>query len=317
MADPISIGIDISKDELAIAVHPEGRTWTSATAADAIEPLIEQLSALQPQVIVVEATAGYELPVVSACASAGLPITVVNPRQVRAFAQAIGRTAKTDAIDAALLALFGARVQPEVRALPDAETRALAALIARRRQLLEMLGAEQRRLAQAVTTAVRRDLRTHIRWLERRLDDVDDEIRGAVERSPVWRVQEDLLRSVPGIGPIVARTLLAELPELGRLDRRAIAALVGVAPFNRDSGQWRGRRVIWGGRRSIRAALYMAALVASRRNRPLARFYQRLRSHGKPAKVALVAVMRKLLTTLNAMVKHQARWSDPTAAPLT
>lgn len=318
MADLIAVGIDVSKDTLVIAVHPEGRTWTSATTADAIEQLVEQVRAVAPQVIVVEATAGYELAVVSACASAGLPITVVNPRQVRAFAQAIGRTAKTDAIDATLLALFGARVQPEVRPLPDADTRALAALIGRRRQLLEMLGAEQRRLAQAPPTGpVTRNLRTHIRWLERQVSEVDDDIGGAVQRSPVWRVQEDLLRSVPGIGPIVARTLLAELPELGQLDRRAIAALVGVAPFNRDSGHWRGRRMIWGGRRSIRAVLYMAALVASRRNRPLARFYQRLRSHGKPAKVALVAVMRKLLTTLNAIVKHQARWSDPAVAPLT
>jgi transposase len=318
MAERISVGIDVSKTELVIAVHPESRMWTCATTADAIEQLVEQLRGVAPEVIVAEATGGYEFAVVSACASAGLPITVVNPRQVRAFAQAIGRTAKTDAIDATLLALFGARVQPEVRPLPDAETRALAALISRRRQLLEMLGAEQRRLAQAPPTGpVTRNLRTHIRWLERQVGEVDDEIGGAVQRSPVWRVQEDLLRSVPGIGPIVARTLLAELPELGQLDRRTIAALVGVAPFNRDSGQWRGRRMIWGGRRSIRAVLYMAALVATRRNRPLAAFYQRLRSQGKPAKVALVAVMRKLLTTLNAMVKHQAKWSDPTVAPLT
>jgi len=313
MADPLFVGIDVSKAELAIAVEPTAEAWTSATSTDALEPLVQRLTALHPRLIVVEATAGYELPIVSACAAAGLPIAVVNPRQVRAFAQAIGRTAKTDAIDAALLARFAARVQPEVRPLPDADTQALAALVGRRRQLLDMLGAEQRRLAQATTSAVRRDLRNHIRWLERRVADVDDDITGAVQRSPVWRVQEDLLRTVPGIGPIVARTLLAELPELGRLDRRTIAALVGVAPFNRDSGQWRGRRMIWGGRRSIRAALYMAALVASRRNPPLARFYQRLRDHGKPAKVALVAVMRKLLTILNAMMKHQTPWSDGTA----
>lgn len=312
MANPIFIGIDVSKAELAIAIEPSAEAWLSSTDPDALEALVQRLTPLQPQLIVVEATGGYELPLVSACAAAGLPIAVVNPRQVRAFAQAIGRTAKTDAIDAALLALFAARVQPEVRPVPDAATQALAALIGRRRQLLEMLGAEQRRLAQATTAAVRRDLRHHIRWLERRLADVNDEITRAVQRSPVWRVQEDLLRTVPGIGPIVARTLLAELPELGRLDRRTIAALVGVAPFNRDSGQWRGRRMIWGGRRSIRAALYMAALVASRRNPPLARFYQRLRDHGKPAKVALVAVMRKLLTILNAMMKHQSSWSDQT-----
>lgn len=314
MAEPIFIGIDVSKAELVTSVYPTEQTWTSATTADAIEQLVATLTTLHPHLIVVEATAGYELPVVSACAAVGLPVAVVNPRQVRAFAQAIGRTAKTDAIDAALLALFGARVQPEARPLPDAATHALAALVSRRRQLIDMLGAEQRRLAQATTGAVRRDLRNHIRWLERRLAEVDDDIGGAVQRSPIWRAQEDLLRSVPGIGPIVARTLLAELPELGRLDRRAIAALVGVAPFNRDSGQWRGRRMIWGGRRSIRAVLYMAALVASRRNPALARFYQRLRKLGKPAKVALVAVMRKLLTILNAMVKHQSSWSDDTVA---
>lgn len=314
MAEPTFIGIDVSKAELVVSVYPSGHTWTSATTTAAIEQLVTTVTPLQPRLIVVEATAGYEFPVVSACAAVGLPIAVVNPRQVRAFAQAIGRTAKTDAIDAALLALFGARVQPEVRPLPDEATQALAALVSRRRQLIDMLGAERRRLAQATTGAVRRDLRNHIRWLERRLADVDDEIGGTVQRSPVWRAQEDLLRSVPGIGPIVARTLLAELPELGRLDRRTIAALVGVAPFNRDSGQWRGRRMIWGGRRSIRAALYMAALVASRRNPALARFYQHLRSLGKPAKVALVAVMRKLLTILNAMVKHQSSWTDHTAA---
>jgi transposase len=186
-------------------------------------------------------------------------------------------------------------------------------LVSRRRQLLEMLGAERCRLEQASPTGpITRDLRNHIRWLERRVSDVDDEIGGAIQRSPVWRVHEDLLRSVPGIGPTVARTLLGELPELGRLDRRAIAALVGVAPFNRDSGQWRGRRMIWGGRASVRAALYMAALVGTRHNPILKRFYQRLRAAGKPPKVALVAVMRKLLTIVNAMLAHQSRWQNQT-----
>jgi transposase len=304
MPEALVVGIDVSKAELVIAIHPTGETWTSAQTPATIEALVQRLRLLAPQVLVVEATGGYELPIVSACAAEGLPVAVVNPRQVRAFAQAIGQTAKTDAIDAVLLARFGAQVQPEVRPIPDAATQALAALVTRRRQILEMLGAEQRRLAQATTTAVRRDLRTHIRWLERRLADVDTDLRGTVQRSPIWRVQEDLLRSVPGIGPIVACTLLAELPELGRLDRRAIAALVGVAPFNRDSGRWRGRRMIWGGRRSVRAALYMAALVAARRNRPLALFYQRLRAAGKPPKVALVAAMRKLLLILNAIARQ-------------
>ena len=312
MEPAVVIGIDVSKAGLVLAVHPSGDSWTSETTAAAIEAQVGRLRELGPHLIVIEATAGYELPIAAACAGAGLPVAIVNPRQVRAFAQAIGRTAKTDAIDAHVLALFGARVQPAPRAVADADTQALASLIARRRQLLEMLIAERHRLAQAPATGpVARDLRNHIRWLERRVGDVDDEIGGAIQRSAVWRVQEDLLRTVPGIGPTVARTLLAELPELGQLDRRAIAALVGVAPFNRDSGQWRGRRMIWGGRRSVRAALYMAALVASRHHPGLREFYQRLRAAGKPAKVALVAVMRKLLTTLNAMMKHQQPWRHP------
>lgn len=312
--DAVVIGIDVSKRELVLAVHPSGDSWTSPTTPEAIETLMPQLTALTPVLLVVEATAGYEAAFVAACVAAALPIAVVNPRQVRAFARAIGRTAKTDAIDAAVLALFGARIQPTPRALPDAETRALAGLVARRRQLLEMLAAEQHRLTHVSTGPIARDLRNHIRWLERRVADVDGDIGGAIERSPVWRVHEDLLRSVPGIGPTTARTLLAELPELGRLDRRAIAALVGVAPFNRDSGQWRGRRAIWGGRTAVRNTLYMAALVASRHNALLRIFYQRLRAAGKPAKVALVAVMRKLLTIVNAMMKDERRWNPEAAS---
>ena len=313
--DQTVIGIDVSKADLVIAVHPSGETWTSATTAIAMETLVTRVCDLRPQLIVMEATAGYELPLAAACSAAQLPIVIVNPRQVRAFAQAIGRTAKTDVIDAAVLALFGARVQPAPRPLADAATRALAGLIARRRQLLEMLGAERRRLEQAPPTGpITRDLRNHIRWLERRVADVDDEIGTAIQHSAVWRVQEDLLRSVPGIGPITARTLLAELPELGRLDRRAIAALVGVAPFNCDSGQFRGQRRIWGGRASVRASLYMAALVAARHNPVLAPFYRRLRHAGKRPKVALVAVMRRLLTMLNAILKHQCRWNPKVAS---
>jgi transposase len=308
MDETRSIGIDVSKDEVVIAVHPTGETWSSPTTPGALDTLVTRVAQVQPTVIVVEATGGYEGPVVAACAASGLPVAVVNPRHVRAFAQALGRTAKTDAIDAQVLAQFGARVQPVVRPLPDAATQALAALVARRRQLLEMLGAERQRLAQATMRPVQRDLRQHIRWLERRVKDVDGEITTAIEASPVWRVREDLLRSVPGVGPVVARTLLAELPELGQLDRRQIAALVGVAPFNRDSGQWRGRRSIWGGRASVRATLYMAGLVGARHNVVLRAFYQRLRAAGKPPKVALVAVMRKLLTLLNAMVRDTQPW---------
>ena len=309
MADDVAVGIDVSKAELTVAVQPSGDQWTTDGSPAACEALVERLSRLAPRVVVIEATGGYERAVVAAAAAAGLPVAVVNPRQVRAFAQALGRTAKTDAIDATVLALFGARVQPAVRPVADAETQILAALVARRRQLLEMLHAERQRLDHATTTAVRRDVRQHVRWLERRVADVDDDIGGAIERSPVWRVHEDLLRSVPGVGPIVARTLLADLPELGALNRRAIAALVGVAPFNRDSGRWRGQRRIAGGRATVRATLYMAALVATRHNPILRAFYARLRAAGKPAKVALVAVMRKLLTILNAMLRHQTRWA--------
>ena len=313
--DQVVIGIDVSKAELAVAVHPSGERWTSETTPAAIDVLVMRLQSHGPALVVMEATAGYELPLAAACAAAQLPVAIVNPRQVRAFAQAIGRTAKTDAIDASVLALFGARVQPPPRAIADAETQALGALITRRRQLLEMLGAERRRLHQAPPTGpITRDLRNHIRWLERRLGDVDADIATAIQQSAVWRVHENLLRTVPGIGPTTARTLIAELPELGCLDRRAIAALVGVAPFNCDSGEHRGHRHIWGGRGSVRASLYMAALVASHRNPVLAAFYQRLRGGGKPAKVALVAVMRKLLTILNTMIKHQSRWNPKAAS---
>ena len=313
--DRMSVGIDVSKAALVIAVQPSGESWTSDTTPAAIETLVARLHALVPTIVVVEATGGYERALVAACAAAGLPMAVVNPRQVRAFAQALGRTAKTDAVDAAVLADFGARVQPAARAIADAETRALALLVTRRRQLLEMLGMEQRRLQQAPPTGrITRDLRNHIRWLERRIDDVDDELGTAIQASPIWRVQDDLLQSVPGVGPTTARTLLAELPELGRLDRRAIAALVGVAPFNCDSGQHRGQRRIWGGRASVRTSVYMAALSAARCNPVLRTFYQRLRQAGKPAKVALVATMRKLLTILNAMMKRQCRWNSEVAS---
>ena len=308
------IGIDVSKADVSIAVH-SGDTWTCPTTSVALDALATRLGARQPALVVMEATGGYEAPVAAALTTAGLAVAIVNPRQVRAFAQAIGQTAKTDAIDAQLLALFAARVRPAARALPDAATQHLASLVARRRQLLDMLGAEQRRLAQAAPSgAVTRNLRTHIRWLERQVQHLDTDLGHAVQHSPVWRVHEDLLRSVPGVGPTTARTLLAELPELGTLDRRAIAALVGVAPFNRDSGRWRGQRHIAGGRASVRASIYMAALSASRFNPVLRHFYHRLLAAGKPKKVALVALMRKLLTIVNAMCRDQQAWKPPLPA---
>lgn len=315
--DQVSVGIDVSKATFVVAVAPTGEHWTTDTTPAGIDALVVQLQALTPAIIVVEATGGYERALVAACAAVHLPVAVINPRQVRAFAQALGHTAKTDTIDADVLATFGARVQPAPRPIPDAATQALAALVVRRRQLIEMLGMERRRLEQAPPTGrITRDLRTHIRWLERRVSDVDDEIGTAIQASPVWRVHEDLLRSVPGVGPITARTLLAELPELGTLDRRAIAALVGVAPMNCDSGQYRGQRHIWGGRAAVRATLYMAAVSAARHNARLAPFYHRLRAAGKPAKVALVAIMRKLLTIMNALLKQQTPWNADIAAPI-
>lgn len=313
--DGISIGMDVSKTTVVIAAQPPGDEWTSELTPSGIDAVVARLVAIAPAIVVVEATGGYERALVAQCAAAGLPVAVVNPRQVRAFAQALGRTAKTDAIDAELLAAFGARVQPVARPIADLATQALAALVARRRQLIEMIGMERRRLEHAPPTGkITRELRHHIRWLERRVEDIDDELGAAIEASPVWRVHEDLLRSVPGIGPTTARTLLAELPELGRLERRAIAALVGLAPFNCDSGQHRGQRHIWGGRASVRTALYMATLAATRHNPTLAAFYRRLRTKGKPAKVALVATMRKLLTILNALIKHHVSWNPQVAS---
>jgi transposase len=313
-----SVGIDVSKRELVIAVHPTHARWTSETTAPALRAVVERLRALTPRIIVVEATGGYERALVAALAVADLPVAVVNPRQARAFAQAMGRTAKTDAIDAAVLAAFGARLDLEARPVADAATQALAALVARRRQLVEMISMERARLEHAPPTGpITRELRRPIRWLERRVADVDGDIGTSLAAHPTWRVQEDLLRSVPGIGPTTARTLLAELPDLGRLDRRRIAALVGVAPVNCDSGAWPGQRHIWGGRAAVRATVYMAALTATRHNAILRVFYQRLRDAGKPAKVALVATMRKLLTIVNAMMKHQARWNAGVARSAT
>lgn len=308
MESAVYVGLDVSKAHLDVAVHPSEEAFRVSHDEAGIAALVTRVRALTPTLIVLEATGGYETAVVSAVSLAGLAVVVVNPRQVRDFARAVGRLAKTDRIDAHVLALFAARVQPTVRPLPDATQQALSALIARRRQLLEMLTAERNRLPLA-RGAVRHDLRQHIRWLERRVQDTDGQLTQCLQESPVWRTREDLLRSVPGIGPITARTLIADLPELGHLSRRQIAALVGCAPFNCDSGQRRGRRTTWGGRAHIRAPLYLAALSATRCNPAIRVFYQRLRTDGKPVKVALVAAMRKLITILNAMLKHQQPWS--------
>jgi transposase len=306
------VGIDVAKAELVLAVRPSGESWTVANDDAGVRAVVQELVTRGPSLIVVEATGGYEIACVAACAAAELPVVVVNPRQVRDFAKATGQLAKTDRIDAGVLAMFADRIRPTLRPLPDPDTRALEALLTRRRQLGEMLQAERNRLSQALGRGQRpvtKSLRKHIAYLERELTIADTDLGEAIRQSPVWREQDELLQSVPGIGPTVARTLLAELPELGHLDRRAIAKLVGVAPMNRDSGTWRGRRTIHGGRASVRAVVYMAALVAARRNVVIRSFYQRLLAAGKSKKLALVACMRKLLTILNTMLRTHTRWN--------
>ena len=303
------VGIDVSKAQLDIAVYPSSECDSVSNDAAGIKELVKRLTGLQPALIVMEATGGWERSVLRALASAELAVVAINPRQVRDFAKATGQLAKTDRIDAMILSRFAQAVRPDVRPLPDQVTLELRALVARRRQITEMIVAETNRLSSASKT-LRKRIETHIRWLEKELARADLDLDQAIRQSPIWCENQEILRTVPGVGPIVSRTLLAELPELGVLNRREIAALVGVAPFNRDSGQLKGRRTIWGGRASVRAALYMAALVASRRNAVIRTLYQRLCNAGKARKVALVACMRKLLTILNAMIKHKTRWSD-------
>ena len=312
-AAPRSIGIDVAKAHLDVAVRPTGERWRTEHSEAGLAELVSRLHALAPTRVVLEATGGLELPAVAALAAVGLPVVVVNPRQVRDFAKAIGQLAKTDTLDAQLLARFAEVVQPTPRPLPDAETQALAALLARRRQVVAMLTAEQQRLGSA-RPPVRERIQAHIAWLGEELSALDAEVRGAVQASALWREREELLRSAPGIGPVVAATLLAQLPELGALDRKQIAALVGVAPISRDSGKLRGKRVVWGGRGGVRAALYMATLVAARHNPVIRAFYQRLLAAGKPKKVALTACMHKLLIILNAMLRHRTPWRHPARA---
>ena len=268
---------------------------------------------MSPALVVLEASGGLELPLVAALAAAELPVVVVNPRQVRDFARATGTLAKTDALDAAVLAHFADAVRPSVRPLRDAETQALNSLTARRHQVMTMLVSEKNRLGTAIS-AVRPRIEAHVTWLEQELDDLDHGLRETLRQSPVWREKDDLLRTVPGVGEQLSLTLLAHLPELGALNRREIAALVGVAPFNRDSGTLRGTRTVWGGRARVRAALYMGALVASRHNPVIRDFYQRLVASGKPKKMALVACMRKLLVILNSILRHGSPWRDMTPA---
>ncbi len=307
----IYVGIDVAKAQVDVAVRPTGQRWVVSFDETGVGELVSQMEDLSPALVLLEASGGLELPLVAALAAAALPVVVVNPRQVRDFARATGTLAKTDALDAAVLAHFAEAVRPPVRPLRDAETQALNALAARRHQVMIMLVSEKNRLSSA-TIAVRPRIEAHIAWLERELDDLDEGLRQTLRQSPVWREKEDLLRTVPGVGEQLSLTLLAYLPELGTLDRRKIAALVGVAPFNRDSGTLRGKRTVWGGRARIRAVLYMGALVASRHNPVIRDFYQRLLAAGKPKKLALIACMRKLLVILNSMLKHGSPWRDLT-----
>ena len=307
-AAPSFVGIDVSKHRLDVHVRPSGQTLTAARDSTGLQQLVGSLRKLAPALIVLEATGGFEITVAAALASAGLPLAVVNPRQIRDFARATGRLAKTDALDAQVIALFAERIRPEPRPLADADSQNLAELIARRRQVVEMIGMETNRLYQVRNARVQRMLRTTVNTLTAQLAELDRDIDDTIKRSPVWRAADNLLTSVPGIGDVTAHTLIADLPELGQLDRRRLAALVGVAPINRDSGQMRGKRTIAGGRSDVRNALYMATLSAIRWNPIISQHYKSLVERGRPKKVALVACMRRLLGILNAIMRTNTPW---------
>ncbi|MBM3413304.1 MAG: IS110 family transposase [Bacteroidetes bacterium] len=305
--EQIFVGIDVAKDRLDVHLRPSDEAFAVARDGEGLECLVGRLMAQAPALVVLEATGGYEQVVAAALAGAGLPVVVVNPRQVRDFARATGVLAKTDRLDALAIARFAEAVKPEIRPLPDEAARDLAETVARRRQVVEMIVAESNRRRTANRRIAKR-IDAHLTTLQAELTEIETELDESIRGMPFWRETENLLTSVPGIGPATARTLIAELPELGALDRKKIAALVGVAPLNRDSGTLRGRRAVWGGRAPVRAALYMAALSATRHNPILKTFYRRLRDAGKPPKVALVALMRKLLVILNAILRDKNPW---------
>lgn len=307
VACAVYVGIDVAKESLDVAVRPTGQVWRAAQDEVGIADTVRRLQGLKPALVVLEATGGCELAVAAALRVAGLAVAVVNPRQVRDFARSTGKLAKTDRLDAQVLALFAERIQPTAQPTPDPQREALDHLVTRRRQLMEMLTAEKNRLHRA-RGPVRQSVQDMIDSLKRAVAEIDAQLQQALEASPEWRQRRDLLQSVKGVGPILTLTLVAEMPELGTLDRKEIGALVGVAPLNRDSGTFRGHRTIWGGRATVRGALYMAALVATRYNPVIRTFYQRLLAAGKAKKVALTACMHKLLIILNAMVKHGTPW---------
>jgi len=306
----ITVGIDVSKDRLDIAVRPSGEAFVVERNGAGLEQLAERLRKLSPHLVALEASGGFETIAAAALAAAALPVVVVNPAQIRAFAKAIGQRAKTDPIDAAVIAHFAEATRPEPRPLPDAATQLLGDLVARRRQIVEMIGAERQRERRLTSPHLRKSIARLVKALEKELASVDAEIDDSVRGSPAWRTKEDLLASVPGVGPTIARTLIAELPELGQLGRKQIAALAGLAPFTRQSGQWRGRSFIGGGRSAVRTVLFMGALVAKQHNPVLKVFFDRLVAAGKPKMVALIAVARKLLTILNAILRDSRPWQS-------
>lgn len=306
--EAIVVGIDVSKDRLDVHVHPVGSYFAVSRNAEGLDTLIERIAPLGVRAVAVEATGGFETVVAASLGAAGLPVIVVNPAQVRAFAQALGKRAKTDPIDAAVIARFVEATKPEIRPLPDADTRLLADLVARRRQIIQMIVAERQRERQLPTPYLKKSATRLIKALEKELNVLDEAIDDSVRGSPAWREKEYLLKSVPGVGNIVARTLLAEMPELGTLNRREVASLAGLAPWTRQSGKWKGKSFTGGGRTATRTALFMGALVATRHNPLLKAFYQRLTAAGKPKMVAIIAVARKLLTILNAILRDKTPW---------
>jgi len=307
--DGVFVGIDVSKASLDVGTDSGSQVEKFANDSCGHKALADHLCDLKPVLVVLEATGGLEIPVAGSLFEAGLPIVVINPRQVRDYAKAMNRLAKTDRIDAVVIAKFASAVKPEQKALPSKKAKLLGDIIARRRQLIGMLVAEKNRLGHA-TFSLRRDIQAHIKYLQKRIDNLEDDFKKEIQSSPLWRVKDNLLQSVPSIGPKTSAALLADLPELGQLNHKQIAALVGLAPFNRDSGKFKGRRRVWGGRTHVRCALYMAILSATRYNPVVKDFYQRLLNAGKPKKVAQVACMRKLLTILNAMLRDQTKWQD-------
>ena len=306
--EAVYVGVDVAKSTLDVAVTDSGETWQFVNDDEGISQAVHYIASVKPAGIILEATGNLEMPLAAALQASRLPVAVINPRQVRDFARATGVLAKTDRIDARILALFGMQIKPEVRLLPDQKAREMSSLLARRRQLIEMLTAENNRLLQA-DISIRPGIEIHIKWLKEAISAINDDLDQQIQSSSSWLEKDNLLKSVPGVGKVVSTTLLIELPELGTLNRRKIAALVGVAPLNRDSGTLRGKRTVWGGRAKLRAVLYMAALVGVRRNPVMATFYERLLKAGKVKKVALVACMRKLLTILNAMMRTMTVWN--------